>query len=128
MGDRPTKLELLEAVRRFLADELMPELEGVRRFHARVAANALAIIAREIELEPAQLRARRERLAGLLDEETAPPDDLTALAADVERLESELCGRIRAGEADAPQARTQLVAHLLQTAREKLAVSNPAYG
>ncbi len=127
MGDRPTKLELLEAVRSFLDGELIPELEGVRRFHARVASNALAIVAREIELEPAQLRDRHARLCELLGASQPAPSEIGELSDAVERLERELCDRIRAGEADRSPWRERVVEHLRASVRERLAVANPTY-
>jgi aminoglycoside phosphotransferase (APT) family kinase protein len=54
---RPTASELLDAVREFLTDGVMPATSGQLAFHARVAANALAIVARELELGP-ELPAR----------------------------------------------------------------------
>jgi len=51
---RPTASELLEAVREYLLTSVMPATTGQLAFHARVAANALAIVAREIELGQAQ--------------------------------------------------------------------------
>ena len=47
---RPTASELLDAVREFLTDQVMPATSGQLAFHARVAANVLAIVARELEL------------------------------------------------------------------------------
>jgi aminoglycoside phosphotransferase (APT) family kinase protein len=49
---RPTASELLDAVREFLTGQVMPATTGQTAFHARVAANALAIVARELELGP----------------------------------------------------------------------------
>jgi aminoglycoside phosphotransferase (APT) family kinase protein len=49
---RPTASELLEAVREYLLDSVMPATSGQVAFHGRVAANALAIVARELELGP----------------------------------------------------------------------------
>jgi aminoglycoside phosphotransferase (APT) family kinase protein len=49
---RPTASELLDAVRGFLTEQVMPATTGQLAFHARVAANALAIVARELELGP----------------------------------------------------------------------------
>jgi aminoglycoside phosphotransferase (APT) family kinase protein len=49
---RPTASELLEAVREFLTGQVMPATSGQLAFHARVAANVLAIVARELELGP----------------------------------------------------------------------------
>jgi aminoglycoside phosphotransferase (APT) family kinase protein len=47
---RPTASELLDAVRGFLTDDVMPATSGQVAFHARVAANVLGMVAREIEL------------------------------------------------------------------------------
>jgi aminoglycoside phosphotransferase (APT) family kinase protein len=49
---RPTAAELLEAVREFLTGQVMPATSGQLAFHARVAANVLAIVGRELELGP----------------------------------------------------------------------------
>ena len=49
---RPTASELLAAVREYLLGTVMPGTTGQVAFHARVAANALAIVARELELGP----------------------------------------------------------------------------
>ncbi|HET7012798.1 MAG TPA: phosphotransferase [Streptosporangiaceae bacterium] len=49
---RPTASELLDAVRGFLTDQVMPATGGQLGFHARVAANVLAIVARELDLDP----------------------------------------------------------------------------
>ncbi len=48
---RPTASELLDAVRGFLTDQVMPATGGQLAFHARVAANVLAIVARELDLD-----------------------------------------------------------------------------
>jgi aminoglycoside phosphotransferase (APT) family kinase protein len=49
---RPTGSELLEAVREFLLGTVLPETSGQLSFHARVAANAVAIVLRELDLRP----------------------------------------------------------------------------
>jgi len=49
---RPTASELLDAVRGFLTDQVMPATTGQLAWHARVAANVLTIVARELELGP----------------------------------------------------------------------------
>ncbi len=127
MPDRPTKLELLEAVRGFLERDLMPELEGVQRFHARVAANVLRIVSREIELEEPALRRQHRTLAELLGEAVQEPARLAEVARGVESLERELVRRIRAGEADASPWRESVLEALAAAVRERLAISNPGY-
>ena len=45
----PSTAELAQAVREFLEQHVMPETEGRLSFHARVAANVLAQIERELQ-------------------------------------------------------------------------------
>lgn len=42
-------VELLDAVRAFLRQEVLPEMDGFKAYNSRVAANALGIVAREME-------------------------------------------------------------------------------
>ena len=49
---RPTAREILDAVRGYLTDDVMPQTSGRLSFHARVAANMLAIVERELALPP----------------------------------------------------------------------------
>jgi len=114
MQDRPDVQELLGAVRDFLQDDALPQLEGRARLHARVAANVIALVQRELALAPASDAAERTRLRALLGQEGV-----------LEELNAELARRIRAGELASDDAR--LVAHLWATALEKLAVDNPGY-
>ena len=114
MYDRPTRRELLATIRAFLEGEVMPALEGRRAFHARVAANALGIVERELEHAESQERLALERLGELLDRRGS-----------FEELELELCRRIREGEIglDSPG----LVEYLRATTLAKLAVDQPRY-
>lgn len=127
MGDRPSKRQLLEAVQRFLGEELVPSLEGVQRFHARVAANALAIVARELELEAPALSRLHVRLAELLGCDVPLPDELAERAPVLERMEADLCDRIRAGDADEPEWRVRVIEYVRESVRERLAINNPSY-
>jgi hypothetical protein len=124
MQDRPTAAELLDAVRGFIEGDLIPNLEGRRQFHARVAANVLAIVGREIELEQQQTAAEWQRLVALLGPAELPAGRENALQALRSRNE-ELCARIRSGDADAGEFRTELLRHVRLTVEEKLAVANP---
>src|SRR6185503_9023256 len=49
---RPTARELLDAVRGYLTEDVMPNTTGRLSFHARVAANMLAIVERELAQRP----------------------------------------------------------------------------
>jgi hypothetical protein len=77
MGDRPTALELLEAVNEFLAGEVLPLMDDHRmKFRTLVALNALGIAYRELAagedegMSEDELRdlARRIRAGGVPDD------------------------------------------------------------
>jgi hypothetical protein len=123
MQDRPTLTELIDAVRGFLERDVVTALEGTTKFHARVAVNVLAIVAREIEREPTQLADEWQRLDALLGAEPLPPP--AELRDAVRRRTDALCDRIRAGEADAGAFRSAALAHVRATVREKLTIANP---
>ena len=114
MHDRPSAAQLVAAVRDFLEKVAQPELRGHSAFHARVAANALAIVERELALGAEQDAAERERLCALLGRDDA-----------LEAQNRELCRAIRAGEIteDTPG----LIEHLRATTLAKLAVDQPSY-
>lgn len=126
MNDRPTGLELLEAVRGFLADEVVPALQGHLKYQARVAANVVGIVAREIESEERQLAAEWSRLAELLAERGARPIGRGAQREQIQAWTRTLTDRIRAGEADEGPWREAVVAHLEQTVADKLEVARTA--
>jgi hypothetical protein len=128
MQDRPTVLELLAAVRGFLQDDLVPSLEGRRRFHALVAANVLAVVERELAGEEEQLARQWDRLAALFAlDTTARPQALSALRAAVRELETRLAERIRAGDFDDGDTVARVRGHVRATVLEKLAVANPRF-
>lgn len=114
MMDQPSMRELVEAVRDFLEQKAMPELKGHTAFHARVAANALSIVARELEQGQNSARDELERLRNLLGHDGT-----------LEDLNRELCRRIRTG--DLTLATPGLADHLTITTREKVAIDQPNY-
>ncbi len=125
MNDRPTATELLRAVERFLERDVVPNVDGPRRFHARVAANVVAIVAREIETEEVQLGGEWERLSELLGERRLRPDRREELRDQIRVRTQELVRRIRAGEADGGPWREAVVSHLRRTVADKLEVARP---
>jgi len=129
MQDRPTACELLDAVRQFLEAQVVPMLAGARQFHARVAANVLAIVARELRDGDAFLREEWRRLAVLVGQapDTEPPTEREALQAAVAALNTRLAARIRAGDADREPYRAAVLEHLRATVTEKLRIANPGY-
>jgi uncharacterized membrane-anchored protein len=128
MQDRPTVQELLRAVRAFLEEDVVPVLDGPRRFHAVVAANVLAIADRELEDEEATLVAEWRRLAALLEVDAGEPlPRLGALRAAVRDRTAVLAERIRRGDADGGPFRGAVREHVRETVREKLRVANPRF-
>ena len=134
MQDRPTILELLAAVREFVTHQVVPALEGGKQFHARVAANVIGIVERELRDGDEQLRAEWMRLQPLCAEEgdddpveEAPPEDPVVLRAAVGALNAELAARIRQGDADTGALRAAVLAHLRATIDDKLRIANPGY-
>jgi len=106
--------ELVVAVRDFLEQRAMPELKGHTAFHARVAANALSIVARELELAAVSGEAERARLAILLGHD----GELLA-------LNRELCAAIRDGKIGLDTS--GLAEHLTVTTRDKVGIDQPNY-
>ncbi len=120
MQDRPTYDELLAAVEYFLDTEIVPNVPGARGFHARVAANAIRIVRRELEMEDEQLAAEWEGLDGLLGAEPRP-EGRAALRSTLRDRNEKLCQAIRNGTAED----TEVFAHVKRTVRDKLRVSDP---
>jgi hypothetical protein len=104
---RPTAAELVAAVAEFLETDVRAATGGQVNFHARVAANALRIVERE-----------------LLDE--GETDCRAALAGLGFADEQGLAGAIRAGEMDG-RAGPEIVALLRTLVRHRLAVAHPGY-
>jgi len=125
VNDEPRAEELLRAVERFLEREVVGRLEGVPRFHARVAANVVAMVAREIETQDEHLRGEWDRLGDLLADTAPWPGTRVAQLDGLRARNEELCERIRAGAADTDPWRTELLAHLRRTVDDKMDVSRP---
>jgi hypothetical protein len=76
MSDRPTALELLEAVEEFLSFEVLPTLDDQRlKFRTLVAMNALGIARRELESdEPGLGEDELRELARRIRADDVPAD------------------------------------------------------
>lgn len=127
MQDRPTYAELLTAVQQFIEADVVPALDGPKKFHARVAANVLAIVGRELATEDAQLHAEWGRLGVLLQRTDPAPADRATLRTELRERTEALCELIRRGNADAGPWRAAVWTHVRQTVVDKLAVANPRY-
>ena len=106
---RPTAAELVAVVAEFLDNDVRAAIVGSPtpvNFHARVAANVLRIVERE-----------------LLDQST---DDVTAALADLGFSdEAELAAAIRAGDVD--DRPDDVLACLRTVVRRRLDVAHPGY-
>ena len=128
MHDRPSAVELLEAARRHLSEEVAPALNEPRlRFRTLVAANVLAIVGRELTLTESQAAAEWQRLAHLLNRQHDQPVSPRRQAEELAAMNRELCRQIEAGRFDDANQWQALLTHCRQTAEEKLAVANPGY-
>jgi hypothetical protein len=106
--DAPSAAQLVEAVREWLQQEVMPAVSGRLQFHTRVAVNVLAMVEREWELGEAHAVAHRARLTRL-----GCSDD------------AELARRIRSGDLD---HRLDEVREMVwASVRDKHDVANPRY-
>ena len=118
MQDPPSAAELVRAVAAFLREEALPALEGRNAYLARVGANTLDIVARELESAPTADAAERGRLLALLGRESTD-------SATLFELNAELCRRIESGDIDAHAS--GLLAHLWTTTLGAVAVDQPGY-
>jgi hypothetical protein len=106
--DVPTARQLVEAVREWIERDVLAATEGRLSFHARVAANILAMVERELDAGPAQMERHADRLRSLG-------------VAD----ETELAAAIRDGRLD--DRLDEVRAVVRATVEDKLRVANPRY-
>jgi hypothetical protein len=125
VNDRPSATELLAAVAHFLEQEALPALDGPARFHARVAANVVRQVARELQTEETHLAREWDGLAVLLGDEAPPPADRPLLREALLARNEELARRIREGRADRGAWRAAVLEHLARTVADKLDVAQP---
>ena len=127
MQDRPTSVELLEAAADFVDSELVPTIQGARQFQARVVANVMRVVAREIKLEDPFVRSEVKALARLLGHDSPHLHSLNDLCAAAVSMGAELTTKIRAGEADDGDWRREVLAVVRQSVEDKLRIANPRY-
>jgi hypothetical protein len=114
MMDQPSAAELVTAVREFIEKHALPQLSGRTAFHGRVAANALAIVARELEQGPEATQSEAASLRAILGQDGTP-----------EALNRELCRRLRDGRIDPMDP--ALARHLVTSTLAKVAIDQPTY-
>ncbi len=127
MQDRPTSIELLEAAADFVDREIVPAIEGARQFQARVVANVMRIVAREIQNEDPAVRVEVKALARLLERDAPHLHSLDDLRKASASMGEELSARIRAGDADSGSWRAEVLSVVRQSVEDKLRIANPRY-
>jgi Domain of unknown function (DUF6285) len=127
MQDRPTSVELLEAAADFVDRELVPTIEGARQFQARVVANVMRIVAREIKMEDPLVRSEVKALARLLGRDAPHLHSLDDLRKAAAGMGEDLTAKIRAGDADDGDWRREVLAVVRQSVEDKLRIANPRY-
>ena len=112
--DMPTVEELLTSVRDFLRDDVMDQTQGRTSFLARVAANSLDVVLRQLELGPAHRRLEHELLAQLMGDD-----------GDLESLRWKLVGGLRDGSIALD--RPGLATYLRTSVANQAAIDQPRY-
>lgn len=105
---RPSAGELVAAVEGYIRDKVVATTDGAARFDARVAANVLAMVGRELAIGPDAAASHRGRLA-----ELGAEDDADLVAA------------IRSGGVDARIP--EVAAVLAGSVADELRVANPGH-
>lgn len=129
MYDRPTLLELIDAVRAHMENHVAPTLKSDAKlyFQTLVAVNLLRVAERELLLRDDHLRAEWERVNSYSETPLPLPADSEAAYGVLSRRYETLCEGIRRGEFDENIPRAVLFAHLMATTREQLEVATPRY-
>jgi hypothetical protein len=124
MNNLPGGAQLLAIARETLLAELLPRMEGDRRYVLLMIANAMAIAARELEAGEAGATAELTRLDTLYGR---PPRELhgDALHEAIRAAERELARDIRSGAFDSGTRRDTLFQHLRESVAARLRISNP---
>jgi len=125
MHDRPSIHELLDVVQSFLDEEIVPATKGRKQFLARVAANCVRMVDRELAGEREQFERAWRGLNELSGTEPSPTGRLEQAEAVRGRL-GLLCEKIREGAFDEDSERYEpLLGFVRGRVRDKLEVSNP---
>jgi len=126
MQHPPTASQLLTTVAEVLNDEIVPALSGPAQHKARVAANLVSIIEREIRLGPAA-QVTEHRLLGEILDLTAQDHSRDPNAEDPDTRRSLVAQSLRAGSASSAEVHAQVWERLLQIVRADLAIAKPGY-
>jgi hypothetical protein len=123
MQDRPTAIELLDALGDFMRDRAANARDRWERFQFQVAANSLGIISRELAMEDGFMREEWRGLDALLGAEETPHGQ-AQFAARLRQRNEDLAERIRRGDFDG-DAESRLLPHLWDTVVNKVRIASP---
>jgi hypothetical protein len=126
MHDRPTADELLAALESWLTDQLMPSVQGANQYNARVAANVVRTVRRELQNDERQIDQEWRGLDHIFGSQE-PAATIFARKEALRERNADLSDRIRNGEADAGRIRDLVLAHLRDVVHAKLEASNPRW-
>jgi len=127
MFDKPNRVDLLDAALRTLQAEVLPSLDGDRKYAGLMVASAIATVMREIESDNNHEPVRRvlDRFADLYGQ-----DNVHHAGVDGEErihsLNRHLVRDIRDGEFDNDPT-GPVYALLLEQALQRLSLSNPKF-
>ncbi len=125
MQDRPTAKELLEGVKEYLKEEILPDAEGERQFLARVCVNNLDMVIREIDLGEGCMRREWKGLNQVLDTVDDPPETTGDLADELQRRNEELSRRIRESSGEDDPRWGEYLDHVKKTVMDKVRITKP---
>jgi len=123
MQERPDPRAVLEALGRFLLEELHPTVSDKRlAFRVLIAAHLASTLAGELEQRPGQASRELERLRALLPGVDLPEGDTRSA---LRRLNAVLGERLASG--DGPPDERALRDHLRSTLADALRVLSPRF-
>jgi uncharacterized protein DUF6285 len=142
MQQLPTAAELLSTVVEVLTDEVVPALTGPVQHNARVAANLVAIVERELRLGGDAATREHAAIAALLDDGTSDLaisdlaisdlaiSDLAIsdlAPSDLARLRARLAAALRSGMADDETTDEAVWRTLMAAVRDDLSIAKPGH-
>lgn len=116
MQPRPTASEILSTVAQVIEEQIVPALSGQVQHNARVAANLVQIVERELRLAPAADERERAALAALL-----------GIDGDVASLRARFAADLRSGMADSAEKAAEVWPVLMAGVKDELAVVKPGH-
>lgn len=113
----PSSSELLNTLRKFLEQEIAPQVNARSAYMLKIASNLLQILDRENHLGTKALTTELASLQALLGR--------TDSAENTKELRRKLCSQIQTGDVNLQDP--ALWKHLLSTTQSQLNIDNPRY-